>query len=478
MRQDTSVESDSQGETSRKLCGPEVGNGQQLFRFASAKLPDSSPLGVPDYAPVHAIWKGSKSSNTDPSKLHSLEVCTVGDSSASDAVGDAKPLWIKYLGIDWLEIGVFGCLRNVNPLDSTKKPDAPLLLRLEESALVAREKHVDVAFPLGGVVWSLKPHGSGVGLNYFRYVLNAGSMSLLISSQLTDKAPVAKLVLTGEACHGVKPKQLLERCRRLLHQCSIDAAALNLGRVDICGDVVGYSPAFMFKQFQNGNLIRRTQRYEIKGEDNGHIGTVYFGKGKSSDYFLRVYDKVAELKQDPEKRDRYLKSMGWDELPEDLTRYEWQLNTSFWKECKRFVNAEDAFDSLSEVVDYLMHDTFRVCESVDRNHCERAKECDWWKTFREQMTQYLEGFAEYKPYPRPVPSVDTLLPQLLGVAASVLSAMGVQPLTWRDGFIALSSLGSVERDVVMHDKIELQTLEYETRLREFEAWHTPESEAA
>ena len=94
------------------------------------------------------------------------------------------------------------------------------------------------------------------------------------------------------------------------------------------------------------------------------------------------------------------------------------------------------------------------------------------------MTKYLEGFAVYKPYPRPLPSLSKLLPQLEGVVAASLAVLGVQPLTWKSACYELAKLETDDRSLRVHDKIEKQVLEYEARQREFEAWHTPDCEAA
>lgn len=466
MQKNTSVQNDSQGESSRNASGPELGNGQHLFCFASAKLPASSPLGVPDFAPGHAIWKGSEPSITDPSKSNSLEVCTV----VADFDDSRKPVWLKHLGIDWLSITVSGSCRNADARDTTKKADAELLVKLEHFAQIARELHADVVVEFGGYLWTMKPHGHGVGLNYFRYVLQAGPVLLMVSNQLSEKAPVAHLTVTGEFCHGVSPQSLLKMCRKLLHRCSIDATAMNLTRLDVCFDVVGRDAGWLYLQKSKNRIIRRakTANWDESGEG---FSSVVFGR-RGGDVVLRVYDKTAELKANEEKSERYRLSKGWDEIPEGLTRYEFELRSEFFRETMRFKDAEAVFDSLDTVAGYLMHENFRVCDGeVDRDNTAREESSEWWRETRSQLMAFMGGRVEFKPYPRPRSTMKKLKPQLLGLLAKACGGvLSVNPGTVAAGMRAVLAEFTDLDDVTFSDKCENACRESVARIEEFEAW--------
>jgi hypothetical protein len=121
-----------------------------------------------------------------------------------------------------------------------------------------------------------------------------------------------------------------------------------LSRVDFCFDY--YLPVVDFDQ---DSFVSRSTK-DSQYRENGQVQTFSLGRG---DLVLRVYDKVAEIKQQSDKAWFYLL---W-EMDEDVWRIEWQVRKTVLRQFG-IVTFGDLGRTQGDLLRYLAteHDTLRI----------------------------------------------------------------------------------------------------------------------
>ncbi len=158
----------------------------------------------------------------------------------------------------------------------------------------------------------------------------------------------------------------------------------SLSRIDYCFD---YNLPEV--DFDENSFVSRSNK-DSKHREDGKVQTLTFGKG---DVVLRVYDKIAEIKQQSEKAWFY---ELWGGLDEDVWRIEWQVRKEVLRNygIKTF---DDLYNKLGNLLKYLSeeHDTLRQ-PNGDTNH-SRWPLHPLWKDLQERVKHVneVEGCKGY-----------------------------------------------------------------------------------
>jgi hypothetical protein len=158
----------------------------------------------------------------------------------------------------------------------------------------------------------------------------------------------------------------------------------SLSRIDYCFD---YNLSEI--DFHEDCFLSRSSK-DSKHREDGKVQTFTFGKG---DVVLRVYDKVAEIKQQSGKAWFY---ELWGGLMEDVWRIEWQVR----KEVLRghgIKTFNDLYNRLGDLLKYLSeeHDTLRQ-PNGDRNR-SRWPLHPLWQDLQERV-KFINQEESRKPY--------------------------------------------------------------------------------
>jgi hypothetical protein len=162
----------------------------------------------------------------------------------------------------------------------------------------------------------------------------------------------------------------------------------SLSRIDYCFD---YTLAEI--DFDEDCFVSRSNK-DSKYREDGKAQTFTFGKG---DVVLRVYDKVAEIKQQSEKSWFY---ELWGGLVQDVWRIEWQVRKPVLRNfgIKTF---NDLYNKLGDLLKYLSeeHDTLR-CPNGDSNR-SRWPMHPLWGDLQERV-KYVNQTEIREPYDKEV----------------------------------------------------------------------------
>ena len=360
--------------------------------------------------------RGVQSSITDPSTLH--------------FVGSA---------CDWLRFPVFGGSVSLEVLEQLKAKKQEALNSV-----------TPVYFDLAGQTWIVAPVSDAKGSNSLPYVLKGPGIQISLAegvigrpvSLLADGGrgsgcvvddpsharPVAALAFTGQYCARFNPQELVEDAKAWLDKLGVRVERLGVPtRLDIRGDIAGLHVSKVIRDFALGRIVKRARKWSLEGEGQWEDVTgLYLGK-RTQGVMARVYDKALELKKDPDKLKEYLLVNGLEELPEVLTRVEFELHSDFFREKWNARCLEDVFKNLGAIIEYLMQDWLRVCVEVDRNHTDRAINAAWWDWLKAHMIGAALVVGE-KPKPEVLPpDTSKCVRQFWGCLSTMCASIGIVP---------------------------------------------------
>jgi hypothetical protein len=162
----------------------------------------------------------------------------------------------------------------------------------------------------------------------------------------------------------------------------------SLSRIDYCFD---YNMDKI--DFDEDCFVSRSNK-DSKHREDGKPQTFTFGKG---DVVLRVYDKVAEIKQQSDKAWFYVL---WGGLDQGVWRIEWQVRKVVLRNfgIKTF---NDLYNRLGDLLKYLSeeHDTLR-CPNGDSNR-SRWPMHPLWRDLQERV-KYVNQTEIREPYDKEV----------------------------------------------------------------------------
>lgn len=382
------------------------------------------------------------------------EICC--DSDGSPRIGNTG-VSTRHAGIDWLRIAV------------TKGSVAPESLRaLEDAASAGRQDPArENWFQHGGRVWRLLPRSIGKGSNNLKYVCRAGGVQIGIADRKTGT--VASVELEGSFCAGRTPEQLVKAYTEILLEFGVSAERISVSRIDIAVDTTAVSMKDVAAAKDERRLVRRAKAVtareyadEVTAVEIGRRGTV----------FLRIYDKVAELnsKGNADKKAAYLAAHGIEELPETLTRIEFEISgkglRTIWKNSEACLIMKAVSFMIGELMSKWCRVVERVPDAKNRNQT-RAKVADWWEQASTDAQRIIDAKQVIPAKPLPMPDLRAKVSQVVGLLGSIAGQTGAVVSCFREAFDVLEQHLSTEHLIRMADKAEFTVNDLMERMRQW-----------
>lgn len=244
-------------------------------------------------------------------------------------------------------------------------------------------------FRLGDQVFRVFPNGAGRGKGCFRHFIIDGAGIHFELSRISAPGPDyfnAVVVIGSVTCNSVPLEDLWKRVNLVVR--ALGGRILNetISRFDPYVDAAGIPFDAAMNAWATDRIICRARSFAIQGKVR-EGQTLRVGSGT----FIRIYNKLAELQAKPnaQKEEQIAAKFG-GQMPEVLTRFEFQCNRRFLREAKinRF---QDLVDNVNSICAYLSRDWFRIVSGpVDRRQTQRSRNADWW----EDIAKTFETIGE------------------------------------------------------------------------------------
>lgn len=274
---------------------------------------------------------------------------------------------------------------------------------------------------------------SRTGAGKYPYKLQTGDVILLFSNHKpTASFPNCRIEIGSMSCWSPGWQQVFDRFLALLKHWGGSIRKQHVMQFDITVDLleVDFTKTGLINIHR---WIARARDQNPKYED--YVPNyVAFGKG---DFMFKVYDKLNELKANPDKKDFFLRL--WTErcgcAPEHVTRFEFQ--------CRKagelgIVTVGDLASKLDAVWQYCVgsddeNGWCRFCakeisESVRRNkNHQRHVPAVLWEMVRAVRFGAARTFTVKRQKPLPQFNIDLLQKQAAGCLLSVCALLGMHP---------------------------------------------------
>lgn len=419
--QHTSNDASSQAESFFPQFGPEA-KFRESERAKYAGEGSTSGPHFPNAARVHSAKTGSDLQG--------------GQSSIT------APYKLNFLGFacDWIRLPVYG---------------VPVSERLREilkaKKAEARESDKPVLLELGGTTWTVGVGYDGTGSNSLPYVLTCAGVTLALGDG-GDNRPVAAITATGMFCGQYYFHELLIELKCIVLSVGVGVYRWgNPSRLDLRVDVSGLSVSKFLATFAAKNVVKRarTGRVEFGAELEDTTGLL-FGK-RGQDVYCRIYDKVAELKRDEQKQQAYLIANGLEQMPEVVTRVEFELRSEFFRETFVTVDVDHLALNVGALVEYLMCKWIRFCSHKDPNNIQNSKPASWWewmtrKAIEAARVKGVRPKAEFLP-----PDPNKMAKVIRGCLSTACASIGIVPKDLKHAFEIVAELFSGTDEQRMKD---------------------------
>lgn len=292
---------------------------------------------------------------------------------------------------------------------------------------------------IGGVVYLMRPAGARIGGLYFAWCLEGMGvrMAMMDRDRHWGQTPNVRI--------HVGSVRLLHEDLRTVHRCmraSIELMggeirAEKVSRVDACLDLVDVPVKAFVMPFLTGKVIRRGRNFGVYG---GGLEFTGFHVGQEQ-IRLRIYDKAAECKADPIKWDLLCAHRFGGEIPEVVTRVEFQLRRKVLQEFQ-VETVADWLEKRAGVLDYLNGKWFRLTDDeVDRENTQRCGPSALWQAVSEGFAKWAGitfAVLERVKLKRRMLDVSALLRQGVGCWTSAAAVLGRGLGTWEaiEDFVA------------------------------------------
>lgn len=310
------------------------------------------------------------------------------------------------------------------------------------------------AFDLGweGVSFNM----SRAGASTYPYKLQSGDIVLLFSNhRSTASQPNCRIEIHSMSCWNPGWRSVLGRFRALLDHIGGEIRRETVTEHHITVDLIGVDYA-KTGLIDHRRWLTKAPKKISPTYEYYRPNYISFGKG---DFMLRCYDKPADLKNDPAKRE-FFHQLWFDRLghvPEHVTRIEFQIRRAVSKDLE--VNTLDDLErKLDGIWQYCTTEWCRFCDreltdSDRRNkHQSRYSTAFLWEFVRSVR---FTGQAEPAPVIRqklpPQINLEQLRQNAAGCLLSLCAASGLHPDDFQ-GHIAFSQTVIAEQIPVTYKK--------------------------
>ncbi len=273
-------------------------------------------------------------------------------------------------------------------------------LDLVEAAQVeAKTDWLPRYFEYRGLMWEVLPGGAGPpGVHRRKYQVNCSGIHLGVCDTSTDcSKPALKLEMKGSILFEKGAKEAFKLAVALLEKISFRYRESRLSRVDIRADFSSFDVEEIFCHFREKRLVTKARKFPMWFDGNGRCQSLYCGQPKSP-VQCRFYDKLAETESNEDKRAALEEVYG--ELPEVLTRVEFQVRRDVITDRYKISSFEDLFLSLGRITNDLTMNWLRI-ETVSkednnsgRRRLDTSKRAPIWETVRGSFLKWAESFGD------------------------------------------------------------------------------------
>ena len=331
-------------------------------------------------------------------------------------INTMPPLNIIYSNFDWLRTFAMGDFRNRAVIDI-----------LIEKRKIALDEFDDQVLYLGDDrIFVVPSAGWGRGSNSLQIVCKYRGIEFAVNRRQKPGEKKIEFLVRGETFVECGFGGVRERIAQIEKMLGFEKESESVGEVHFCCDVAAKTSEFLVHCMKD-TVVKRAKKWRLHGE--GSIGGQFdtLEVGKRHKLFLRIYNKELELEKAGEKKEEaYRRCISEGEVFDDLTRVEFEVGREALQE-RNIDTLDDLMNSSVELLDYLVHEWFRVHEGpVDRRHTWRGRASATWsaviKGFAEFAESIVQGgesvFKKVVREPSCVPSHTRVMKQAIGYFAN------------------------------------------------------------
>lgn len=291
----------------------------------------------------------------------------------------------RYGAVDWL---AYSCAVSHWEWDALRE-------ELEAGRELAKENGEAVQTVVRGREVLIYPYGEGKGRASCRYVMRVDGVRVRIADRPeSDGFPNVFVEYRGHALLLFGLRELLGRTDSLFADWRMSCGQTWVGRADFASDIVGLDMSTVYASLHGKQFITPARKYQIHGDlHEATTETVSVG-ARGASCQLRMYNKVLEVAQQPQKLEA-MRTIAWGgEVPEVCTRVEFQLKRE--KLIELGVSSLEQFlSSIPRLCNYLTAVWFRVGSGeVDRDNTARAALADWWLSVRAHFERWSSEWID------------------------------------------------------------------------------------
>lgn len=270
----------------------------------------------------------------------------------------------------------------------------------------ARERAMEVGEAVS--VWpelaaepiSVEPRGAGRGFAHTPWVCKVGGLTYRFcdrESSEDDSRPVVFVEIGSVALMADGLRAVLDRVFRQLGTAGLSVHRLSPSRADLCVDLGGVDMEEFAEAYHSGCVVTcaRADGGEVGSDSRwrgraGRVETLMFGR-RGGAIALRIYDKLAECRDDEVKRHLLQEERWGGVIPRAATRVEFELRRESLRDRFDVDSCYDLIEKSGGIVRYLTREWFRICskKSVGNVNRERAEASPMWR----RVQAAFEGWA-------------------------------------------------------------------------------------
>ena len=218
--------------------------------------------------------------------------------------------------------------------------------------------------------------GKGVVCRYALRIAGGVRIGITTSREAAESKPNVRVMIPSDPLMVMGHVAAWGAVESVIGELGGQIHRTNVSRIDLCADMVGKHVSEYVKLYLADQYIANARTTTIHKDGRNYSG---FTIGKAIK--LRVYDKLLESKDKPDKLD-ILVQRRWGQMPDKATRVEFQIRG---KQIRERITAdttvEGVFSAIPKMIEWLTDRWFRLTDRVvdhGNNNHQRAKHHDLW----------------------------------------------------------------------------------------------------
>ncbi len=259
-------------------------------------------------------------------------------------------------GLDWLSLSTYGKFEGIE-FESLLEA-----LRDCKKAAANDDDENSYFYGMNGHVLQVGPYGIGKGAGRCEFLLKIDGFSIGLTGkkESEDQKPNLYLVIPSMPLMQYGMKEIIHRINSLLKTIGYHPKRMCVSRADLCVDLPGIGQEYFSNSYRKGKIICRSQTYQEIGRSL-KSQTLKLGAA-GAEISCRIYDKIEEMKNSPEKEEVVRKKRIGD--AEKATRVEFQIRKKALRDKFKVETLQDLIKSLETISEYLCDKWIRISTRV------------------------------------------------------------------------------------------------------------------